>query len=45
MKLTVTITGDFTLDEADLKEMQEDLEDECRAYWGGHGVVVEVVRG
>jgi len=42
MNLLVTISGEFELNEEDLSELREDLEEECRAYWGGTGVTVEV---
>jgi hypothetical protein len=42
VNLLVTILGEFKLEEEDLSELREDLEEECRAYWGGTGVTVEV---
>ena len=45
MKLTVTLSGNFNLDDGDIRALQEDLEDAARLDYGGKGVVVEVVRG
>jgi len=42
VNLLVTISGRFDLEDEDLSELKEDLEEECRAYWGGTGVTVEV---
>jgi hypothetical protein len=42
VNLLVTILGEFELNEEDLSELREDLEEECRVYWGGTGVTVEV---
>jgi len=42
MNLLVTISGEFDLTDEELSNLSEDLEEECRAYWSGTGVTVEV---
>jgi len=44
VNLLVTISGSFadSFSDEDVEALKEDLEEECRAYWGGHGVSVEV---
>jgi len=42
VNLLVTISGEFDLTDEELSNLSEDLEEECRAYWGGTGVTVEV---
>lgn len=46
MNLLVTISGQFADDmtDEDVSEMKEDLEEECRHYWHGSGITVEVER-